>query len=74
MAPVLTVHDGEAQASFTEHPTEAARKALMAAAVVETPALASALRRVAMSLPRRAAIARLEAPDLDRGPIRKVGA
>ncbi len=31
----LTLHQGDAEASFVEHPTEVARKALMAAAEVE---------------------------------------
>ncbi len=32
MAPILTLHQGDAEASFVEHPTEVARKALIAAA------------------------------------------
>lgn len=30
--PTLTLHQGDAQAEFEEHPTEIARRALMAAA------------------------------------------
>jgi hypothetical protein len=55
MATVLTVLEGksERQGTFTEHPTELARQALLAAADVETPHLAAALRRVAAALPDR---------------------
>jgi len=43
MAPALTLHHGDQQAQYVEHPTEVARKALMAAAEVETADWASAL-------------------------------
>lgn len=54
--PALTLHQGAAQGSFTEHPTEIARRALLAAAGLETPVLADHLRRFADTLPHRAAI------------------
>jgi len=44
------------------HPTEAARRALLEAAAIETPHLARALRRVAESLPDRAPLSPLVAP------------
>jgi hypothetical protein len=56
MAPVLTLHQGDAEASFVEHPTEVARKALMAAADLETGRWPELLRRVASELPFRAPI------------------
>ena len=56
MAPVFTLHQGDAEASFVEHPVEVARKALMAAADLETPRWAEALRRFAELLPVRTTI------------------
>jgi hypothetical protein len=56
MAPALVVHHRDQQAVYAEHPTEVARKALLAAAEVETRDWASILERVASSLPRRPAI------------------
>jgi hypothetical protein len=56
MAPVLTLHQGDEKADYVPHPVEVAREALMAAADVEEPALALALRRFAVGLPRRAPI------------------
>ena len=56
MAPALTLHHGDRQAQYVEHPTEVARKALLAAAEVETPDWASVLQRVASALPHRPAI------------------
>lgn len=56
MAPALTLHHGDQQAEYVEHPTEIARKALMAAAEVETLDWANILQRVASSLPHRPAI------------------
>lgn len=50
----LTLHHGDAQAAFEEHPTETARRALTAAAQVESPHLADHLRRFAETLPPRA--------------------
>lgn len=52
----LTLHQGDNQAEFTEHPTEVARKALTAAAKVESPPLADHLSRFAATLPDRAPI------------------
>jgi len=40
MAPALTLHHGDLEAEYVEHPTEVARKALIAAAEVETGRLA----------------------------------
>jgi hypothetical protein len=56
MAPALTLHHGDQQAEYVEHPTETARKALMAAAEVETRDWASILERVASAMPHRPAI------------------
>jgi hypothetical protein len=53
----LTVIHGNEQRTFEEHPNEVARKALMAAADVEEPLLAAALRRVALALPHRGPLA-----------------
>jgi hypothetical protein len=54
----LTLIVGAAQQAFETHPTEIARRALMAAAEVESPRLADQLLRFAEALP-------------DRGPIVK---
>lgn len=51
--PVLTLHQGNASLSFSEHPIETARRLLIDAAEIE-PRLASQLRRVASLLPERA--------------------
>jgi hypothetical protein len=56
MAPFLTLHQGDQQAEYVEHPTEVARKALMVAAEVENPRWAALLVRFAESLPPRPAI------------------
>lgn len=57
MAPALTLHHGDQQAEYVEHPTETARKALLAAARVEHGSrLADHLRRFAETLPDRPAI------------------
>jgi hypothetical protein len=56
----LTVHEGTQSASFDEHPTEVARRALIAAAAVESDDWAAVLRRFASALPRR-------------GPLRQQG-
>lgn len=58
MAPTLTLHQGDAQAEFVEHPMETARRAIMAAAEVEDDEWRSLLRRVGLSLPRRDPIKR----------------
>jgi hypothetical protein len=52
----LTLIDGDAQQAFEEHPTEIARKALMAAAEVETDGWPELLRRSARALPKRGPI------------------
>lgn len=51
----LTLLDGDAQQTFEseEHPIEVARKALLAAAEIESEILAPALRRAAAALPQR---------------------
>jgi len=49
----LTLKQGGSETSFTEHPIEVARRALIAAAEVEEPVLAASLRRVAAALPHR---------------------
>lgn len=56
--PILTLIDGNAQASFEEHPIEAARRALMAAARLgsETPEWQMRFRRVADALPSRGSL------------------
>jgi hypothetical protein len=54
---VLTVHHGDQAAAFSEHPTERVRRALRAAARVETEEWSALLLRMASALP-------------DRGPIR----
>ncbi len=53
---VLTLHQRDERKTYTEHPTEVARRALMDAADVETPRVAASLRRVAESLPDRKSI------------------
>jgi hypothetical protein len=56
MTPVLTLHQGDAKASFVEHPIEVARKALVAAAEIEPEIIAARLRRVASLLPERGSV------------------
>jgi hypothetical protein len=56
MAPTLTLHQGEKTREFIEHPTETARKALLAAADYETGRWPELLRRVASELPSRESI------------------
>ena len=59
-APVLTLHRATDAPSLpeglAEHPIETARRALIAAAEIETPHLSRALRLAANSLPERAPI------------------
>jgi hypothetical protein len=55
-ASALTLHQGGAEAVFEEHPTEIARKALMAAVEIETPDWAAVLQRFASALPHRVPI------------------
>lgn len=59
-SPILRLIAGDNEAEFVEHPTEVARKALMAAALIETPPLADHLRRFAETLPARQRAARVE--------------
>jgi hypothetical protein len=49
----LTVIGGGGERTFEEHPTEIARRALMAAAEVETPEWAAVVLRFASALPHR---------------------
>jgi hypothetical protein len=58
MAPVLKLHQGDAEASYEEHPVEVARKALFAAAELENENWSAALRRAASLLPERGPIVR----------------
>ena len=63
MPPALTLHQGDAKAEYVEHPTEIARKALMAAAEVEWKQdrpFAYQLERFARTSPRREPIRREE--------------
>ena len=54
MPPTLTLHHGDAEAEYAEHPTITARRALEAAATVEDAEWAPLMRRFARLLPRRA--------------------
>lgn len=63
--PVFTMYEGSAHASFEEHPTMTARRALIAAALVETPEWAQILQRVASTLPHRGPQAHGSAHDAD---------
>jgi hypothetical protein len=59
--PALTLHQGGGRRSFTEHPTETCRKALLAAAAVEDaidPIVANHMRRFAHTLPDRSPVVR----------------
>lgn len=57
--PELTLHHGDAQASFTEHPMEVARRALKAAAELEPDGrMARTLTNIADDLPFRDRLAR----------------
>jgi len=49
----LTLHLGDAEASFEEHPIEIARKALIAAAELESPDWSAVMLRFASALPPR---------------------
>jgi hypothetical protein len=63
MAANLTLHQGDAERTFVEHPVEVARRALLEAADLEQdsggngPEWARIMRRVASALPRRGPIA-----------------
>lgn len=56
----LTLHQGQAQAEYIEHPIEVARRALLAAASLETepPEWQQRFRRVADALPDRGRLTR----------------
>jgi hypothetical protein len=58
--PSLTLIHNEQTRAFDEHPIETARKALMAAADLETEAWAEVLRRFASTLPRRERLSRCQ--------------
>lgn len=53
MAPTLTLHQGDAHAEYVEHPTEVARRALLAAAEVEVGRWPALLREAARQMPDR---------------------
>jgi hypothetical protein len=56
--PVLTLHHGDAQASFAEHPVEGARRLLTVAAEQEQdPEWCSLFLRFAALLPTRTTVA-----------------
>jgi hypothetical protein len=57
----LTLHQGDEQAEYVEHPTEVARRALLDAAAVETEDWAAVIRRAASALPRRGPVKNEEA-------------
>ena len=52
----LTLVQGDAEQAFQQHPMEVARRALMAAADLESEDWAARLRRVAAALPSRGSI------------------
>jgi hypothetical protein len=52
----LTLHQGDQQQEFAEHPTELARQALIAAAAVEGEDWAYIIRRFARALPNRVGV------------------
>jgi hypothetical protein len=60
MAPTLTLHQGDAQVAYVEHPTEVARRAMLAAAEFETGRWPELFRRFADALPERPPIKREE--------------
>jgi hypothetical protein len=53
--PSLTLIEGDEQRTFTEHPMETAKRALLAAAELEGDDWAAVCRRIASALPDRAA-------------------
>jgi hypothetical protein len=67
--PVLTLHHGDSAREFAEHPTEAARKALIAAAEVEDGVWPALLLRAASALPCRAPLARTALPSAQPQPV-----
>lgn len=60
MATVLTLHQGDAEASFTEHPIEVARRALLEAAEIEGEPWARILCQVAAAIPDRREVVRFD--------------
>lgn len=61
MPPTLTLHQGDGlRADYTEHPIEVARKALIAAAEMESGRWPDLLRQTASLLPERSRIMRGE--------------
>jgi hypothetical protein len=56
MATLTVIGGGDQSASFEEHLTEAARRALLAAAEIENDDWAAIIRRFASALPRRAPV------------------
>jgi hypothetical protein len=58
MAAKLTLPQGGNQRELVEHPTETARKALLAAAEVEDPVFADRLMRFAAAFPDRPPVAK----------------
>jgi hypothetical protein len=66
--PVLTLHHGDSTREFAEHPTEAARKALIVAAEVEDGVWPALLLRAAAALPCRAPLARTALPSTQPWP------
>jgi hypothetical protein len=63
MTPVLTLHQGKNRQECVEHPIEVARRALRAAAGVETGLLALSMLQAAESLPQRSPILAVTDPE-----------
>lgn len=60
MMATLTLHQGERQQEFVEHPIEVARRALIKASEIEDEPWAGSCRRVAGLLPHREPLRRRE--------------
>jgi hypothetical protein len=60
MAPTLTLHQGDQRAEYVEHPIEMARRALLAAAELESGRWPELLRGTARNLPERGPIMKRE--------------
>lgn len=56
MATTLTLHQGDQEAAFVEHPLEVARRALLEAANLERDEWAAVMRRFASALPNRSPV------------------